>query len=381
MPGQDPAGLLPAPVEAQPAATVVLLRPGPGGPEVLLTERPMTMAFAAGIHVFPGGRVDATDADPRLANRSSRSAADAARALGDNIPAAPALAVHMAALRELFEEAGVLLADGDLEPRDLTAARERLLGGDGLGPAIADLGGRLRTDRLAPIAHWTTPSFMKRRFSTWFFVADLPPGMEPTFAAGEVVGHRWLTPAAALDQLAAGEIEMWVPTTSVLERLIETGATTAGDIAARLAFGRSMSPRIVEEGPALVRLTFGAVGAVPGRTGSASLHGQREFVLVDPGDPSEAAIATISAVVDERGGTIRAIVLTAPDPDHAAAAEAVAIPREIPILVAPGAGRHLPYATREVADGERLPTDVELRVALGPPGSGRLEVVSASARE
>ena len=339
------------------------------------------MAFAAGIHVFPGGRVDATDADPRLTSRSSRSAADAARALGDNIPAAPALAVHLAAVRELFEEAGVLLADGDIDPGELIASRERLLAGDGLGPAIADLGVRLRTDCLAPIAHWTTPSFMKRRFSTWFFVADLSPGVEPSFAEGEVVSHRWLTPAAALDQLEAREIAMWVPTTSVLERLIETGAATAGDVAARLAFGRSMAPWIVEAGPGLVRLTFGAVGAVPGRMGRASLHGHRDMVLVDPGDPSEEAVATISTVVNEHGGTIRAIVLTGTDPDHAAAAEAVAIPLGIPILVAPGAGRRLPYATREVADGERLPADVELRVALGPPGSGRLEVVAASARE
>jgi len=74
-------------------------------------------------------------------------------------------------------------------------------------------------------------------------------------------------------------------------------------------------------------------------------------------------------------------VLTRTDPDHAAAAEALAIPLEIPILVAPGGGRHLPYASHEVGDGDRLPTDVGARVRLGPPGSGRLEVVGGSAGE
>ena len=99
------------PVEARPAATVVLLRPGPDGLQALLTHRPTTMAFAADAHVFPGGRVDPADADPSLAARSVVSARDAAAALGGDLAPEVALAAHMAAIRELFEEAGVLLAD------------------------------------------------------------------------------------------------------------------------------------------------------------------------------------------------------------------------------------------------------------------------------
>ena len=91
------------PSEPHPAATVVLIRPTPQGPEILLTHRPATMAFGPGLHVFPGGRVDPADADPRLVVRSARSPGDAARALGDNEPATAALAFHVAAIRELFE--------------------------------------------------------------------------------------------------------------------------------------------------------------------------------------------------------------------------------------------------------------------------------------
>jgi len=369
------------PVTPLPAATVVLLRPGPTGPEVLLTHRPTTMAFAAGMHVFPGGRVDPADADERLAGLCAREPGAAARALGDNVAPAEAIALHVAALRELFEEAGVLLADSPLDAGRAAAARTRLLGGTGLAEALDGMDVRLRTDLLAPIGHWTTPPFMPRRFSTWFFAADLPAGAEVSFEGNEVVAHRWVAPATALEQLATGEIEMWVPTSSILQRLLETGATNATGLGERLAPRPTRPPRIVEESPSVVRFAFGAVGALPGREGTATLHGRRELVLVDPGDPSDAALDAIADAVRRRDGAIRAIVLTATDPDHAAASEAVAIPLEIPILVAPGAGRYLPYETREPDDGERLPADVDVRVRLGPPGSGRLEVVEGSAGE
>ncbi|HEX5823376.1 MAG TPA: MBL fold metallo-hydrolase [Candidatus Limnocylindrales bacterium] len=365
-----------------PAATVVLLRPGPGGPEVLLTHRPTTMAFAGGMHVFPGGQVDSADGDVRLLARSARGQREAAQALGDNVEPSEALALHMAAIRELFEEAGVLLADetGDAVAR-LATARTRLLGGAGLADALDGFDLQLRTDLLAPIGHWTTPPFMPRRFSTWFFAADLPRAAEVSFEGDEVMAHRWVTPATALDQLATGEIEMWVPTSSVLQRLVATGAANAAELGARLAPGRTASPRILEESPAIVRFAFGAAGALPGRTGTTTIHGRHELVLVDPGDPSDPALDAIGDAVRRRDGTIRAIVLTATDPDHAAASEAVAIPLGIPTLVAPGAGRHLPYLTRELADGERLPADVELRIRLGSPGSGLLEIVRGSAGE
>jgi 8-oxo-dGTP pyrophosphatase MutT (NUDIX family) len=321
-----------------PAGTVVLLRSGPDGAEVLLIHRPATMAFGPGLHVFPGGRVDPEDADGE-----SEAAAAAARALGDNLAPADALAIHRAAIREVREEVGVSLG------------------------AI---------DRLVPIAHWTTPTFMPRRFSTWFFVADLPPAAVPVFAPDEVAAHRWETPAQALEQMAAGEIEMWVPTASVLQRLIETGAASAAEVAQRITLGRIEPPRIVSENPVEVRFSFGAVGGLPGRNGETRLIGARQSVVVDPGDPSEEALDLIDAVVARRRSVITAIVLTRPDPDHAAAAEAIAIPLDAPILVAPGAGRDLPYSTRELIDGERLPIDVKARVRLGAPGSGRLEIIT-----
>ena len=350
----------------QPAATVVLLRPGEDGPEVLLIRRPSTMAFGPDLHVFPGGKVDPEDGDGSAAARSTRTAGEAAAALGGNVPPAVALALHIAAIRELDEEAGVRLAIEDAAGRGGAEVEgDRSAGGR---PATD----RLATDRLVPIAHWTTPAFMDRRFSTWFFVADLPSGSRPVFAADEVDEHAWIRPIDALEAVAAGAIRMWVPTTSVLQRLIETGATSAAEVASRLSVGPAAPPRIVHDAPAEVRFAFGAAGGLPGRVCQTALIGRRELVLVDPGDATEEAVDLLLRTAAARGAGIRAIVLTATDPDHAAGAEAIAIPLGVPVLVAPGAGRHLPYTTVEVADGERLACDVELRVRLDGPTAGRL---------
>ncbi|HET7473780.1 MAG TPA: NUDIX domain-containing protein [Candidatus Limnocylindrales bacterium] len=325
-----------------PAATVALLRPGSRGSEVLLIHRPGTMTFGPGLHVFPGGKVDPEDRD--RGPDDGLAGGEAADRLGGNLPAGDALAVHRAAVREVAEEIGVALRPGDL----------------------------------VPVAQWTTPPFMPRRFETWFFVADLPRGVEPVFAPDEVAAHRWLTPADALAALADGEIDMWVPTTSVLEQLAAVRPDRADDVGAAVRFGSVEAPHVTAETSFGVRIATSAAGAVPGRSAEIVLLGRREVIVVDPGDPSEIAIAAILAAIDRRGGRLRGIVLGAPDPDHAAGAEALAIPAEVPVFVAPGAGRHLPYDTVEVRDGEELPSDVRLVVRLGPPGSGRLLVEPVS---
>ena len=326
----------PAPVPPVPAGTVALLRPGRVAADVLLIHRPGTMAFGPGLHVFPGGKVDADD----TATDDRGLGAWAAEQLGRNVGPDAALAVHRAAVRELREEVGI-----ELRPEDLV-----------------------------PVALWTTPRFMSRRFETWFFAADLPPGASPVFAPDEVAAHRWLAPAEALEARADGEIDMWVPTSSVLEQLAAIAPSRAGDVAAAVRFGRIARPRVASEGYEVVRIEVGAAGAVPGRRGETVLLGRRDVVVLDPGDPSEDAVDAVLGAVDRRAGRISAIVLTRPDPDHAAGAEALAIPLGIPVLVAPGAGRHLPYEVVEVREGEELPADLRLRVRLGRPGTGRLEV-------
>ncbi|MFC0624209.1 NUDIX hydrolase [Kribbella deserti] len=224
-----------APVEPRPAATVILLRESPVGPEVYLLRRTTTMAFAAGMSVFPGGRVDPTDAT--IADSwSGPSPAWFGERLGCS--AEMAAAYVAAAVRETFEESGVLLAGpsadsvvADTTGDDWEADRVAL---EGRSLGFADfLHGRglvLRADLLGPWAHWTTPEFEPRRYDTAFFVAALPVGQLTRDVSGESDQVAWMHPAEAVAAVEAGQMAM-LPPTYLCCRDIATHATVAGVLA------------------------------------------------------------------------------------------------------------------------------------------------------
>jgi glyoxylase-like metal-dependent hydrolase (beta-lactamase superfamily II)/8-oxo-dGTP pyrophosphatase MutT (NUDIX family) len=353
-------------VEARPAATVVLLREGSHGLETLLTHRPSTMAFAGGAHVFPGGRVDAADADPGLAARSVVAAEDAATALGGDLTPEMALAAYLAAVRELFEEAGVLLGETSATVGRIAEARTALLAGEvTLATVAAALHLRLRTDLLVPLSRWVTPPPYPRRFDARFFAASLPDGATPSFEGGEVVAHAWLRPTDALEAMADGQLTLWLPTSTTLQQLDHVQSIE--EIRTRLAPGKLGA--IVEEEllPAVTRIEMPAGGGVAGQPVCAYLVGRRRFVLVDPGDPTGPGLDRAVSIAAGRGGTIEAIALTHVDPDHAAGAEGLAETLGIAVLTGPGGGRPLPYPVRELADGEVLTVgDVPLRIIQTP---------------
>lgn len=356
-----------------PAATVVLVRSGRSGPEVLLTLRPASMAFAADMHVFPGGRVDPGDADPALAARSVLSAGAAATALGGDLEPGPALAAHVAAIRELFEEAGVLLADlpdGAVGRSALGAARSALVGGDAtFRTVVEELGARLRTDLLVPLSRWVTPPTMPRRFDARFFAAELPSATRVSFEGDEVADHAWLTPAAALRAMAAGEIGMWVPTSATLQQL--EFAHTVAEMRERLSPGVLGQVEVEAVAPEISRITMPAGGGVAGQPVCAYLVGRERLVVVDPGDPTGPGLERVIALAAERHGRLVAIVLTHADPDHAGGAEALAEMQGIPILAGPGSGDQLPYAVASVPDrGSIDACDVPL-LAVHAPGPRR----------
>jgi glyoxylase-like metal-dependent hydrolase (beta-lactamase superfamily II)/8-oxo-dGTP pyrophosphatase MutT (NUDIX family) len=309
---------------------------------VLLTQRPTTMAFAADMHVFPGGAVDPGDGDERIA-----------------------------AVRELFEEAGVLLADARGEwpaEAQLTRARAGLLDGSATIAQAADgLGVDLRPDLLVPLSRWVTPPFVDRRFDVRFFAAELPAGATPSFVGDEVVAHRWLTPRTALDERAAGRIGLWVPTSVTLQQLEH--ARSFEEIRRRLVPTAAMGEiRVIDEGPGVVRIVLPGAGGVDGQSVNAYLVGAREVIAVDPGDPSDAAAEALLEVASARTATIVGIALTHADPDHVAGAEALAGRIGVPIFAGPGAGRDLPHDVVELEEGALVPAgDTELRV-LATPG-------------
>ncbi len=225
------------PVEPRPAATLVLFRHGLSGPEVLLGRRPPSMAFAPDVHVFPGGRVDPADAHPSLIARSVISPAAAAAALGGDVPPTRAISKYIAAIREAFEEAGVLLADADdVSSSMLREARSALVGGEIHFQALAaQLDLRLRTDLLVSISRWVTPPSMPRRFDARFFAAELPEGASASLHGDEVVEQTWIRPGDALEAMAEGTLQLWPPTAATLQQLEHV--TSFDQVRDRLATG------------------------------------------------------------------------------------------------------------------------------------------------
>ncbi|HEX5827337.1 MAG TPA: NUDIX domain-containing protein [Candidatus Limnocylindrales bacterium] len=353
------------PVPPRLAATVAILRDGPAGPEVLLTRRPPTMAFGPGLHVFPGGAVDAADADPMiLARLRPPLAGDPAGLHG------PAFVV--AAIREAWEEAGVLLASGPGAVGFPAASVGRPF-----AALTADRDLELRGDWLVPHARWVTPAALGRRFDARFFAAWLPDGAEPAFDDGEVDGHEWVRPADALEALADGRIDLWMPTATTLQHLAGVGGPA--DLAAIAPPGSvpaSVAERPSQDGHGLLRVVAtGTAGGVPGRRGRSWLVGRRRLVVVDAGDPSEEALAAILAEASTRGAAIAAVVLTAADPDRAAGAEHLALALGVPVLAPPAASRVLACATRPIVVGETIAAgDVPLRAVR--PASGRADAVA-----
>ncbi len=208
------------PAVPRPAATIVLLRDGADGLESLLMRRHRSSGFVPGAWVFPGGRVDAADSGPSLYERIHGLATDPR-------PEAP---FWTAALRELFEETGVLLArdaDGAWSPdassdRRLEGHRRSLMDGSGaLMDVLEELDAVLDARGVVHLAHWVTPVVEPRRYDTHFFAAALPDSRTARPDPREMTEAVWLAPAAALARFQQGELPMVFPTVKTLEALDE----------------------------------------------------------------------------------------------------------------------------------------------------------------
>src|SRR5688500_16610356 len=168
-------------MEPRPAAAVLLVRDGAEDLELFMVRRPPDAGAFADVWVFPGGSVHPGDALPLPGE--TLSADGALRRLTERGGVAPpdgatALALHRTAVRELFEEAGVLLVRPPPEPARVRALREELRGGTALGAVLERTGLAADLAALTYFSHWVTPADRPRRFDTRFFVAALPPGQE-----------------------------------------------------------------------------------------------------------------------------------------------------------------------------------------------------------
>jgi len=338
----------PAPV--RPAATVLLLRDTPQGIEVLMTRRSMTASFAPGAYVFPGGGVDALDAASH--GQASRRATQSELHLTQAI----------AAIRESFEELGVLLArraDGTAADNHDIAALDRSAP---FAAQCQNLGLTLAADEVFVLAHWTTDRDLARRFDVPFLVARMPDGQTPVADEAEQFEPVWVRAADALARHKAGQFFMIFPTIRTLERLLGyncvdavlqacaateqplwTSCPRAGLLAGRemrymeqdLPFGELAlvcpDGQIVHtldwqsETPVALlknvqRLTAPNPGAMTGPGTNSYLVGDPNsgYIAIDPGpaDPDH-----LDKLWRAAGGDIRLIVCTHSHPDHSPGAQ------------------------------------------------------------
>ena len=231
------------PVPARAAASLLLGRDGPDGPELFLLARNRESAFASGALVYPGGAVDESDRNPALR----------ARAEGSESLDGEDLAFRIAAIREAFEECGILLARARgsraLVGRERVDSIKRRFAGpladhslDMLALAEAeDL--VLACDHLVPFAHWITPEAQPKRFDTHFFLAGAPTDQEARHDGHESIDSVWITPAALVDAADGGQWYVMFPTRLNAQKFGRS-ATVAGALdAARTAPVVTVMPR------------------------------------------------------------------------------------------------------------------------------------------
>lgn len=236
------------PVRPRRAATVMLLKDTPDGPAVHMLRRRASMAFAGGAYAYPGGGVDPRD-DDRLVGWAGPGREEWAARLGVTEPEAQAIV--SAAVRETYEETGVLLAGpaGDTVVCDPTGPdweddRAALVRRDLSFAEFLDCRGLvLRSDLLGAWTRWITPEFEPRRYDTWFFVAVLPEGQRTRNASTEADRTVWTTPADAATGYDRGELLMMPPTVATLRQLAPY-PTAAAALAA--APGRDLSPVLAQ---------------------------------------------------------------------------------------------------------------------------------------
>jgi glyoxylase-like metal-dependent hydrolase (beta-lactamase superfamily II)/8-oxo-dGTP pyrophosphatase MutT (NUDIX family) len=342
----------------RPAATLILLRAGAPGPEVLMLQRTKSAVFLGGAYVFPGGSLDSADADPRIVSRTvGLNDAQASARLGIE---SGGLAFYVAAIRECFEEAGIaLLLDSSGAPVGAERAAALMQYRHHSFIEVLereDL--RIPADRLAYHGHWVTAPGRPRRFDTRFFVALAPEGQQGANDANETVHDVWIRPQDALERGERGEIEVVFATKHTLKDLSrfadareafayvqslpeieENRACFAQGREGQKVFRRADPPYFEihwsdpgETGQTsydlvpgvgkrldryVMRLTAPNPGAMTGPGTNTYLLGETELAVIDPGPDLEIHIQKI---LEQGQGRIRWILCTHTHMDHSPAA-------------------------------------------------------------
>ncbi len=346
------------PPEIREAATVVLFREGPCGRELFWVRRSREVSMGGGFYAFPGGRIDAADAD--LA------------ALHGIEPA------RISALRELFEETGVLLGKGSFQGGIDAARRDLLEGRRTFAELLNDHRVVLAPEALHDAGRWVTPPYLKVRFDARFFLAEVPDDQHPVVWPGELADGEWVRPADALARWSNGRALLHPPARHALETLRDMGFP---DCLPRLREPPHMIDHVAQ------RIDFQRhIFVFPVRTPTLppATHtntyvvGDRELVVIDPGSPysdEQARLETFLRLLQAEGRVVREILLTHEHHDHIGGVTALRDAMKLPVRAHRITAERLDWPLNGfIEDRELIPLagdDVPRLRAVHTPGHAR----------
>jgi len=288
------------------AGSIILLKDH-DDPKVLWVKRSPKLMFMGGFHAFPGGQLDKEDA-----------AIPVSGATGDEA------AMRACAVREIFEETGLLIADGAerLSAERLAAMRRALADGAiTFGRMLAEDGLEISAASLVAAGRWVTPPFAPRRFDTWFFLAWLPEGQEAAVETGELETAEWIRPGDAFALWQRGEIIMAPPTLHIIKTLA-ANVHRLGELPAALTAtpeAQHGMVRRIEFRPGIFLFPVRTPTLPPATHTNCYIVGGNEIVIIDPASPYEDQQQELDVFLDaliSEGRRVREILITHHHPDH-----------------------------------------------------------------
>jgi glyoxylase-like metal-dependent hydrolase (beta-lactamase superfamily II)/8-oxo-dGTP pyrophosphatase MutT (NUDIX family) len=337
------------------AAAVILLK-NPADPQMFWVKRSTKLAFMGGFHAFPGGQLDKEDSSVPISHAGESDAT----------------LMRACAAREFFEEAGVMLASGvervSLEKleadrhalEDKQKSFKQILEEDDLqvdGAALIEAG------------RWVTPPFAPRRFDTWFFVAWLPEGQEPSVETGELESGEWIRPADAVALWQRGEIIMAPPTLHIIRTLAANADRVDLMPSALIAApeARRGSVRRIEFRPGIFLFPVKTPTLPPATHTNCYIVGGEELIVIDPASPYGEEQQALDDFIDEliaEGRRIREIFLTHHHPDHTGGVSHLSKRLNVPVA----AHRLTAQRVQHSVEVSRYVDDNELIDLAGDPG-------------
>lgn len=325
------------------SAAVVLLRGEAPGIEAFWVKRGEAVGYMPGFRAFIGGKVNAEDLDLPFEDAASFDETERA--------------MRACAVREAFEEAGVLVAlAAPTDPAPLAEARRALLADKAPFPVlVARHGWRFRAGALEPAGRWTTPPFASQRFDTMFFLARVPEGQEASIVPGELESGEWVRPAAALERWKRGEEAFAAPILHTLRELEDGGE----GLHQRLAAGPTANARRIEIEWGIVLHPMKTRPLPPATHTNAYFVGERDVALVDPGSDDPEELESLFALGDAlaaEGRRVRMVIATHHHPDHVGGIEAARARYRVRVAAHQGTAPHV-RADVAFADGDWIPLD------------------------